>query len=133
MTENQRIDVWLWAVRVFKTRSMATDACRNRKVLIAGKAIKPSRNVRIGETIEVRQTGIIRRFKVKEHLKKRVSAKLASRYVEETTPLEEIEKWKQTRLSASGIRPRGSGRPTKRERRLLEKLIGRNWSRRRPS
>jgi len=117
-----RMDQWLSAVRVFKTRSQAADACKKGKVLIDGNSVKPSQPVKIGETIQVKMTGILRTFLVKGLLAKRVSAKIAVDYVEETTPPEEFERLREIRNNPFALRDRGAGRPTKRERGDLDRL-----------
>jgi ribosome-associated heat shock protein Hsp15 len=121
-----RIDKWLWAVRVFKTRSRASEACRGGRVLIDGLAVKPSRSIKPDEVVEVKQKPIIRRYRVKGLSSKRVSAKLAVELVEEITPVEELEKLKRYWQDPLGFilakREKGTGRPTKKERRDLEKL-----------
>lgn len=117
-----RLDKWLWAVRVFKTRSMATDACKKGKIFINGIAAKPSHSVKIGEVIERRESMITRSFKVTGLLEKRVSAKVAVNYMEEVTPPEEFAKLELARTSMIAVRERGTGRPTKKERRDIEKL-----------
>lgn len=123
-----RIDQWLWAARLFKTRSLANQACRGGRVQVAGVAAKPSRQLAGGETVEVKQPPIVRRFQVKGLAVKRVSAALARELVEETTPAADLERLAQARRDPLGLifaaRDRGSGRPTKRERRELEKLKG---------
>jgi len=114
--ESPRIDKWLWAVRAFKTRSQATEACRAGKVKVDEQAVKPSREVKAGMIISV-QTGPIRRqLRVIEPLHKRVGAKLVPQYMEDLTPEEEYHKLAQLRASQT-LRPRGLGRPTKKERR----------------
>lgn len=115
-----RIDKWLWAVRVFKTRSLATDACRNGRVTIAGQPVKPSREVRIGETIVVQKDEMTRTFKVLGLLEQRVGAPLAKQYVEDLTPPSEFEKKRQPNYLPPMHRPKGAGRPTKRDRRALD-------------
>jgi len=120
-----RIDQWLWAARLFKTRSQATQACRGGRVLVAGDAVKASREVHRGDVIEIRLTPILRRFRVKQLAVKRVSAKLAVNLVEEITPPEDLEKLALIRRDPRHLlfagRERGSGRPTKKERRQMEK------------
>jgi ribosome-associated heat shock protein Hsp15 len=120
--KNVRIDKWLWAVRIFKTRSIATDACKKSKVFINDISVKPSHIVKIGEVIAVKQPFITRTFKVLGMLEKRVSAKLAKDFVEETTPVEEFDKLKAIRNNPLAFRERGSGRPTKKDRRKIERL-----------
>ena len=111
-----RIDKWLWAVRLFKTRSQATEACRAGKVKVDEQAVKPSREVKTDMVITV-QTGPIRRsIRVTNLLHNRVGAKLVPQYMEDLTPAEEYRKLELVK-SGQTFRPRGSGRPTKKERR----------------
>ncbi len=121
-----RVDRWLWSVRIFKTRSKATDACKSGKVTINGDVIKPSRMVKIGEVVDVEFPPIKRNFRIKDLAVKRVSAKIALTLVEEITPEKELEKlkmfYKDPVSVIFGYRERGSGRPTKKERRELERL-----------
>jgi ribosome-associated heat shock protein Hsp15 len=120
--ETIRIDKWLWAVRFFKTRTQASDACRGGKVKIDGQNVKPSREIRIGEEIEV-QLGIIRKkVSVKAILKNRVGAKLVDDYLEDLTPAEEYEKLDMLKQLNYEKRDRGTGRPTKKNRRDISKL-----------
>ncbi|MCF8298587.1 MAG: RNA-binding S4 domain-containing protein [Saprospiraceae bacterium] len=122
MEEGVRIDKWLWAVRLFKTRSQATDACKSGKIKIDGKTVKASREVKIGETISFNKDHITRTVKVKELLKNRVGAKLVEIYLEDLTPDEEYNKQKLVNIRNFEFRGRGIGRPTKRDRRDIEKL-----------
>lgn len=121
-----RIDKWLWSVRIFKTRSKATEACKSGKVSINGVVIKPSRLIREGEIVDVEFPPIKRNFRVENLAVKRVSAKVALSLVKEITPEKELEKLKlfyRDPVSVIfGYREKGSGRPTKKERRDLEKL-----------
>jgi len=120
-----RIDKWLWAVRVFKTRSMATNACRSGKVVIGANSVKPSHIVKIGEEIKISHGPfgpITRTFKVTGLLDKRLSAKIAKDYVQEITPESEFAKLKVLRESPFAFRVKGTGRPTKKDRRKIEKL-----------
>ncbi len=119
--DHVRIDKWMWAVRIFKSRSMATEACKNGKVTVNGNTVKPSHIVKPGEIIEVKNPFLLRSFHVKGILEKRVSAKLAVEYMEETTAPEEFEKMKALRSNIPAYRSRGSGRPTKRERRHTDR------------
>lgn len=122
-----RIDRWLWAVRIFKTRNKASEACRGGKVSIDGISVKPSRDIRIGETVHVKQRPIVRSYRVMGLAVKRVSAKIAQDLVEEITPREELDKltaFRKEPLSfIFGNREKGAGRPTKKERRDIEKLL----------
>lgn len=119
-----RIDRWLWAVRVFKTRGDAAEACKGGKVEIGGENVKPSRPVRVGETVEVMKDGVLREYKVVGLLLKRVGAKVAANFVEDLTPPERLEARRETLAQVVLRREAGSGRPTKRERRDMERLFG---------
>ena len=122
MEHGIRIDKWLWAVRVFKTRSLASEACRSGKVKILDQVIKPSRVLRAGEEITVSIPPITKTLKVIALAGNRVSAKLVSTLMQDLTPEAEYQKLKQTKESDFEFRQRGIGRPTKRERREIEFL-----------
>lgn len=117
-----RIDKWLWAVRIFKTRSQATAACKGGKVKINGQNIKASREVKEGEKISISLTTFIKTVTVKALLQNRVSAKLVPDYMTDLTPSEEYDKQKINRELNAEYRERGDGRPTKKERRIIERL-----------
>ena len=117
-----RIDKWLWSVRLFKTRSQATVACKGGKVKIEGMVVKPSREVKLEDIIQVQSGGFSKTVKVIGLLKNRVSAKLAVEYVEDITPEEEIAKRLMLKDVNYERRERGIGRPTKKQRRLIERL-----------
>jgi ribosome-associated heat shock protein Hsp15 len=121
-----RLDKFLWSVRLFKTRNQATDACRGGKVSIEGFIAKASREVKVGDEIEVRQSGFKRRIKVKVLLEKRVGAKLVSEYILDITPVEELERLQLIREMHYENRGRGMGRPSKKERRDIDRLKGIN-------
>ena len=118
-----RIDKWLWAVRVFKTRSLATDACKMNRVSINGQLTKPSRLVKEGDVISVRKPPIEYSFKVLRVLNNRVGAKLVPEYMENVTPKEQYDILELQRLSRFVDRATGLGRPTKKDRRDLESFI----------
>ena len=120
--EKVRVDKWLWSVRIFKSRSMATDACKSGKVKLDEKNLKPSHQLRGGEVLQVRKNGFNLTFLVKELIKKRVSATLAAPCYEDLTPAEELNKYKDWFVgkAAAERREKGAGRPTKRERREIE-------------
>ena len=121
--EAGRIDKWLWAVRIFKTRSLATDACRAGSVTVNDQPAKPSRDVRPGEVVVVR-LGLIRRTLVVRAVPPgRVGAKLVATYCEDRTPPEEFERARNQRVQQFLAREKGSGRPTKRDRRLIDRLF----------
>jgi ribosome-associated heat shock protein Hsp15 len=117
-----RIDKWLWAVRIFKTRSQATLACRSGKVKISDHAVKPSHDIKTGEIITVSLPTVLRTMKVTAFIENRVSAKLVPDYLEDLTPKEEYDKARGLHDHSFEFRPRGLGRPTKRERRTIENL-----------
>ncbi|HBB93344.1 MAG: hypothetical protein A2X22_13440 [Bacteroidetes bacterium GWF2_49_14] len=122
MVESVRIDKWLWAVRLFKSRNLATEFCKNGRVLIGGEPVKASRMVRIGDHIVVKRPPLTLTFLVTGLIEKRVSAAEAVANVTNLTPQEEIDRMHQIRESAFYTRERGSGRPTKKDRRDFDKL-----------
>ncbi len=122
MDSGLRIDKWLWAVRIFKTRNQAADACKAGKVKIDGSNVKPSKEIKINDIITVQIGALSKTIKVTGIIKNRVSAKLAVDYVEDLTPEEEYEKLKLMKEVNFERRDRGVGRPTKKERRIITKL-----------
>jgi ribosome-associated heat shock protein Hsp15 len=116
-----RVDKFLWAVRIFKTRSKATEACSARKVKINEHDTKPSKEVKIGDILSIRIGPLTKTIKIKELLKSRVSASLVINYLEDMTPQQEYYKMKNIREKFER-RDRGSGRPAKKDRRLIDKL-----------
>lgn len=119
-----RIDKWLWAVRAFKTRSLATAACREGRVTIAGQPVKASREVRIDDLIEAKTGDFTRTLKVLGLLEQRVGAQAAREFMEDLTPPSEFERRKDPALQPLFYRPKGAGRPTKKDRRTLGKIGG---------
>jgi ribosome-associated heat shock protein Hsp15 len=117
-----RLDKWLWAVRVYKTRSLATDACRAGSVDVNEVTAKPAREVRAGERVTVRDGLITRTLEVVALPRSRVGAKLVPEYCTDLTPPEEKEKARTQPVQQLLAREKGSGRPTKRDRRLLDRL-----------
>ena len=120
--EEVRIDKWLWAVRIFKTRSVAADSCKKNRVVIQDIAVKPSRMIRKGEIIQVRKPPVTFSFRVLDLIDKRVGAKLVPLYMENITPPEQYEILELNKISGFVDRQRGTGRPTKKERRDLEQF-----------
>lgn len=118
-----RLDKWLWAVRIFKSRALATDACRAGSVTINELPAKPGRDVHAGETVCVRQGLVMRTLRVVGAPRSRVGAKLVAEFCTDLTPASEWEKVKEQRLQHVLAREKGSGRPTKRDRRLLDRLF----------
>lgn len=123
--EKIRIDKWLWAVRIFKTRSLAAEACKKGRVSIDGTNIKPSREIKLNEIIKIKVHPIIRSYKVKAISGKRMSAKLAIDFVEDVTPQDQLDLLNATKSFGFEHRQKGSGRPTKQDRRKIEKIKGR--------
>ena len=117
-----RIDKWLWAVRIFKTRTQASDACKAGKVKISDQSVKPSREIRIDDEISVQMGIYIKTVKVLGLIHNRVSAQIVPRFLEDLTPESEYEKLKVQHEIKTEFRPRGLGRPTKRQRRLIDRL-----------
>lgn len=121
-----RIDKWLWAARIFKTRSLATLACRKGKVQLNGQDVRSSKSVKVDDLITVSMPGINRKYRVLALIEKRVGAKLAGNAVREETPTEDLDRYELIRRDPLAVfpafRPRGSGRPSKKERRELEQF-----------
>ena len=115
-----RIDKWLWAVRVFKTRTIAADACKKGRVMMGGVQVKPSRVVRPGDVVEVRKPPITYSFKVLQAIENRVGAKLVPEVMENVTPADQYELLEMSRISGFVDRARGTGRPTKKDRRAMD-------------
>lgn len=120
-TDSIRVDKFLWCVRLYKTRSMATDACQSKHILINDRIVKPSTKVSVGDKIEMKVPPIIRSFEIKAILNNRVGAKLVSDFLIETTSEIEFEKLRLAR-ETNTFRERGSGRPTKKDRRQIDKI-----------
>lgn len=117
-----RIDKWLWAVRIFKTRSIATDACRKGRVAIDGATVKPARMLQRGVIVSVRKPPVTYSFRVLELIGSRVGAKLVPQYMENVTPREQYELLELQRVSGFVDRAKGLGRPTKKDRRDLDQF-----------
>ena len=123
MSETARIDKWLWAARIFKTRSIAVDAIKNGRVTIQGTNVKPSRMIKVGETISVKKPPITYSFKVLKTIEQRVGAKLIPEIYENVTTADQYELLEMSRISGFVDRARGTGRPTKKERRALDAFV----------
>jgi ribosome-associated heat shock protein Hsp15 len=119
-----RIDKWLWAVRLFKTRNQSAEACRKGRVLIDGQAVKPSRHVREGDIISLRRPPAVLTYRVRGLVENRQPAREVNNYLEDLTPGEERQKALHHNIGVFSRRDRGSGRPTKKERRTIDKLKG---------
>jgi ribosome-associated heat shock protein Hsp15 len=121
-----RIDKFLWATRIFKSRSQATEACTKGKILINDNIVKPSHNVKVNDIIKVKKNTIIYIYRVKELIGNRISAKLTDQFIINLTPEEEMMKLKSFASSSFSFREKGSGRPTKKERRLIDDFFDKN-------
>lgn len=119
-----RIDKWLWTVRIFKTRSVSTEECKKGRVKLNNADAKPSKDIKVGDTITVRKPPIVYSYIVKDIPKSRIGAKLVENYLENITPSEELAKLEPGFLAFQGARIKGSGRPTKKERRTLDDIRG---------
>jgi ribosome-associated heat shock protein Hsp15 len=126
MPENKtiRIDKFLWSVRIYKTRSIASDECRKGRILINDAQVKPSRTVLKNEIITVKKPPVIYSYKVLEPVENRVSAKLVAQFIEDLTSEEEKRKLDIRHAIGVVFREKGTGRPTKKERRLIDRIRG---------
>ena len=115
-----RIDKWLWAARIFKTRTIAADACKNGRVTLKGEKVKPSRNIKVGDVIDVRKPSLTYTFRVKRAIENRVGAKLVPEIMENITSPDQYELLEMTRISGFVNRAKGTGRPTKKDRRMID-------------
>ena len=120
--EAVRIDKWLWAVRIFKTRTIASEACKKGRILIDNNSVKSSRMIRVGDVVQVRKPPVTYSFKVLDLSQKRMGAKLVPDFMENVTPPEEYEILELNKLSGFVDRQRGTGRPTKKDRRDLNQF-----------
>lgn len=123
MSGEARIDKWLWAARIFKTRSIAADAIKNGRVTIGGMNVKPSRMVKVGETVNVRKPPITYSFKILKAIEQRVGAKLIPEIYENVTAADQYELLEMNRISGFVNRQRGTGRPTKKDRRDMDAFV----------
>ena len=120
MTEVARIDKWLWAARIFKTRSIAVDARKNGRITINGVNVKPSHMVKVGEVVAVRKPPVTYSFKILKTIEQRVGAKLLPEIYENVTTPDQYELLEMNRISGFVDRARGTGRPTKKDRRDMD-------------
>ena len=117
-----RIDKWMWAVRIFKTRTIATEACKKGRISVSDSAAKPSRMIKPGDVVQVRKPPVTYSFKVIDITANRISAKHVPLYLENITPAEEYEALEMNRIAGFVDRAKGLGRPTKKDRRELEEF-----------
>lgn len=118
-----RIDKWMWAVRLFKTRSLAADACKKGKVMMSGNSVKASRNIKVGDVVQIKRAPITYSFKVLALAENRMGAKLVPDFMENVTTAEQLEILELSKYSSFGKRDRGTGRPTKKDRRDLDEYL----------
>ena len=118
-----RLDKWLWAARIFKTRSIAADACKNGRVSVGGTTVKPSRMVKTGDVISVRKSPVTYSFRILKAIEQRVGAKLLPEVYENVTTPDQYELLEMTRISGFVDRARGTGRPTKKDRRQMDAFV----------
>jgi len=122
--DGMRLDKWLWSVRLYKTRRQAIEACRSGRVSLNGEVAKPARSVRCGDEIEARTSLYDRKVRVSGLPKRRIGAKLISSFVNDLTSQEEYDRGRKTAVEGVLGRSRGLGRPTKRERRAIDRFFG---------
>lgn len=115
-----RLDKWLWAARIYKTRTLAADACKNGRITINGAQAKPSRTVKAGDTVGVKKSPVTYTFRVRQAIEKRVGARLLPDVLENITDPAQYELLEMSRISGFIDRARGTGRPTKKDRRALD-------------
>lgn len=123
MNAQARIDKWLWAVRIYKTRSIAAEACKKGHIMVRDKTVKPSFIIHEGDIVQVKKSPITYSFKVLKCAENRVGAKLVPELMENVTPVEQYEILEMSRISGFIDRARGTGRPTKKERRNMDDFI----------
>ena len=123
MNDVARVDKWLWAARIYKTRSLAADACKNSRVTINGVNVKPSHTIKVGEVISVKKSPVVYSFRVLKCIEQRVGAKPLPEVYENVTDPKQYELLEMSRISGFVDRARGTGRPTKKERRALDAFV----------
>lgn len=123
MADIARVDKWLWAARIFKTRSIAAQACKNGRVTKGGVNMKPSANVKVGDIIDVKKPPIVYSFKILKTIEQRVGAKLLPEIYENVTAASQYELLEMSRISGFIDRQKGTGRPTKKDRRAMDAFV----------
>lgn len=123
MGNKVRIDKWLWAVRLYKTRSLATEECGKGRVMIDGMPAKASREIKVGDKVQIRKPPIVRTYEVLDIAEKRMAAKLTEGFVRDITPAEQLEILEMQKHMSWFQRDKGAGRPTKKERRDLDDFL----------
>lgn len=123
MPADIRVDKWLWTMRLFKTRSVAAEACKKGRVFINGVALKPSHLVRVGDVIQVKRSPVIFSYKIIDITNNRVGPKLVENFMTQVTSRDQLELLEMLKLDKANARAKGLGRPTKKERRSLDEFI----------
>lgn len=119
-----RIDKYLWAVRLFKTRSLASKMVKEGKVLLDGEKVKTAKELKVGDVFNIKKNTAVFSYQVVDLLEKRVGAKLVDQYLKDITPEEELEKYRQYQLAQKEYRDLGFGKPTKKDRRNIKRFLG---------
>ena len=122
-----RVDKYLWAMRIYKTRSIASDACKNGRITMNGVQLKPSRTFHVGDTFSVRKGPITYSYRVLQLSENRLGAKLVPEYLQDCTSPQQLELLELARMAGNGSRDRGTGRPTKKDRRDIEVFMSDNY------
>ena len=117
------VDKYLWAMRIYKTRSIAADACKNGRITLNGVQLKPSRTFKVGDTFNVRKGPVTYTYRVLQPIENRLGAKLVPEYIQDCTSPQQLEILELARLAGNGGRDRGTGRPTKKDRREIETFM----------
>lgn len=123
MSDQARIDKWLWAVRIYKTRSIAAEACKKGHISIGDRTAKPAHNIRVGDIVNVKKAPITYSFRVLKCAENRVGAKLVPELMENITSQKQYDILEMSKISGFIDRQRGTGRPTKKERRDLDTFV----------
>ena len=119
-----RLDKWLWAARIFKTRTIAADACKNGRVAVNDTSVKPSRMIKAGDVVSVRKPPVTYSFRVLKIIEQRIGAKLLPEVYENITPQDQYDLLEMNRIGGFVGRARGTGRPTKKDRRQMDAFVG---------
>lgn len=122
-----RVDKYLWAMRIYKTRSIAADACKNGRITMNGVQLKPSRTFKIGDCFSVRKGPVTFTYRILNLTENRLGAKLVPEYMQDITPPDQLELLELARMAAQSGRDRGTGRPTKKDRRDIESFMSDNY------
>lgn len=123
MANEVRVDKWLWAMRLFKTRALATEACKKGHVMMNGAAVKPSKTIKEGDVVSVKKQPVLFSFKVLALTQNRVGAKLVPEYMQQVTSQDQLDLWELLKIDRANARAKGLGRPTKKERRALDEFV----------